>query len=34
MLELALNNGVRHPIDEVMQDIKAGAADIDDMELR
>jgi hypothetical protein len=34
MIQLALNNGVRYPIDEVMQDIKAGAADIDDMELR
>ncbi|MFA5669905.1 MAG: hypothetical protein WCX83_00235 [Candidatus Cloacimonas sp.] len=34
MIQLALNNGVRYPIDEVMLDIKAGAADIDDMELR
>lgn len=33
ILELALNNGVRYPIDNVIEDIKAGMADIDDLEI-
>lgn len=31
ILELALNNGVRYPIDNVIEDIRAGMADIDDL---
>lgn len=33
MIHLFMNNGVRHPLPEVMEDIKAGAADIDDLEM-
>jgi len=34
VLTLALNNGVRFGIPEVLEDIKNGSADIDDLELR
>lgn len=33
MIFLFMNNGGRHPIPEVIEDIKAGSADIDGMEI-
>ena len=33
MILLYMNNGVRHPLPEVIGDIMAGSADIDDVEL-
>ena len=33
MILLYMNNGVRHPLPEVIGDIMAGSADIDDVEI-